>query len=65
MSGPVRLAFALPLALAACLAIAGQPARAADMATGPVSGLPLPRFVSLKSDRVNARGSPNKDHDMS
>jgi SH3-like domain-containing protein len=33
---------------------------------GPVelgpSGLPLPRFVSLKSDRVNVRVGPSQDH---
>ncbi len=28
------------------------------------SGLPLPRFASLKSDHVNVRGGPNKDHDV-
>ena len=28
------------------------------------SGLPLPRFVSLKTDRVNVRGGPDKDHDV-
>jgi len=37
---------------------------AQDLQTGPVSGLPLPRFVSLKSDRVNVRSGPNKDHDV-
>ncbi len=26
---------------------------------GPVSGLPVPRFVSLKPDKVNVRGGPN------
>lgn len=26
------------------------------------SGLKVPRFVSLKSDRVNVRGGPSKDH---
>jgi SH3-like domain-containing protein len=41
------------------------PARAAgDMGTGTVSGLPIPRFVSLKSDRVNVRSGPNKDQDV-
>jgi SH3-like domain-containing protein len=30
--------------------------------TGPVTGLPLPRFVSLKSDRVNLHEGPAKDH---
>ena len=28
------------------------------------SGLPVPRFVSLKSDHVNVRGGPNKVHDV-
>jgi SH3-like domain-containing protein len=32
--------------------------------TGPVSGLPMPRYVSLKSDRVNVRAGPTKDHDV-
>ena len=31
---------------------------------GNASGLPVPRFVSLKSDRVNVRGGPTKDHDV-
>jgi SH3-like domain-containing protein len=29
---------------------------------GPFSGLPLPRFVSLKSDKVNVRKGPSSDH---
>jgi SH3-like domain-containing protein len=29
------------------------------------SGLPVPRFVSLKADRVNVRGGPAKDHEVS
>ena len=29
------------------------------------SGLPIPRFVSIKTDRVNVRGGPDKDHDVS
>jgi len=37
---------------------------AGDVATGSVSGLPIPRFVSLKSDRVNARSGPNKDQEV-
>jgi SH3-like domain-containing protein len=42
-----------------------QAARAAgDLATGSVSGLPVPRFVSLKSDRVNVRAGPTKDQDV-
>ena len=57
---------ALPQALAALAALsllilAGVPARAGGDAT---SSLPVPRFVSLKTDRVNVRGGPDKDHDV-
>jgi SH3-like domain-containing protein len=52
----------LAILLAAAVAGAG-PARAAnDQSEG--SGLPLPRFASLKSDHVNVRGGPNKDHEV-
>ena len=47
--------------------VAGQPAAARDavpIATGSVSGLPVPRFVSLKADRVNVRAGPNTDQDV-
>ena len=37
---------------------------AGDVATGSVSGLPVPRFVSLKSDRVNVRSGPTKDQEV-
>jgi SH3-like domain-containing protein len=43
------------------LILAGAPARAGNDAT---SSLPVPRFVSLKTDRVNVRGGPDKDHDV-
>jgi SH3-like domain-containing protein len=29
-----------------------------------LSSLPVPRFVSLKADRVNVHGGPDKDHDV-
>jgi SH3-like domain-containing protein len=35
-----------------------------QVATGSASGLPVPRFVSLKSDRVNVRSGPTKDHEV-
>jgi SH3-like domain-containing protein len=35
-----------------------------QVSTGTASGLPVPRFVSLKSDRVNVRAGPTKDHDV-
>jgi SH3-like domain-containing protein len=36
-----------------------------DTSIGTTSGLPVPRFVSLKSDHVNVRGGPTKDNDVS
>ena len=40
-----------------------QTAGARDgIAVGSATGLPLPRFVSLKSDRVNLREGPSKEH---
>jgi SH3-like domain-containing protein len=35
----------------------------ATKSLGP-SGLPLPRFVSLKAERVNVRRGPSSDHDV-
>jgi len=54
------------LALAAgVVALQARGAQSAgDAGTGSVSGLPIPRFVSLKSDRVNARSGPNKDQEV-
>ena len=40
-----------------------QGAAAAGIRTGP-SGLPLPRFVSLKASRVNVRVGPGEDYDI-
>jgi SH3-like domain-containing protein len=37
---------------------------ASELGTGPKSGLPVPRFVSLKPDRVNVRGGPTRDHEV-
>jgi len=54
------------LALAASLVAiqTGVAQSSGDVGTGAVSGLPIPRFVSLKSDRVNARSGPNKDQEV-
>ncbi|MDE2578222.1 MAG: hypothetical protein KGL46_05405 [Hyphomicrobiales bacterium] len=52
----------LAVALAAVLALGGAEQAAAAPQIGAVTGLPLPRFVSLKSDRVNLREGPSKDH---
>lgn len=56
----------LLVGLAVCLA--GLPDSAGAQAangvrTGP-SGLPLPRFVSLKSSRINMRGGPGQDYQV-
>lgn len=50
-------------ALLGCLIVlAPFEGRAANEPTGKVSGLPVPRYVSLKTDRVNLREGPSKDH---
>jgi SH3-like domain-containing protein len=49
------------LAVSVLLAAAGAPARAAADRPTP-SGLPVPRYVSLKFDEVNARAGPGDDH---
>jgi SH3-like domain-containing protein len=54
-----RLLFCFFL-LATALAIA--PAVAVEI--GVKSGLPVPRFVSLKPDRVNVRSGPTRDHEV-
>jgi SH3-like domain-containing protein len=37
---------------------------AGETPLGPKSGLPVPRFVSLKPDKVNVRGGPTRDHEV-
>jgi len=49
------------LATAAFLSASG-PGRADDSSPVVGSGLPVPRFVSLKSDRVNLRNGPGTDY---
>ncbi len=55
-----RFAFVAGVAALATLATA----QAEPAAPKTVSGLPTPRFVSLKADRVNVRAGPTKDHDV-
>src|ERR1041384_1682003 len=50
------------IVLGVTLALVGGAALAAE--NGTASGLPIPRFVSLKSDKVNVRAGPTKDHDV-
>lgn len=49
------------LLLAFFLAVSAEAVRGA---TGSASGLPLPRFVSLKADKVNVRGGPSREHEV-
>ncbi len=55
-----------PLPLGACSRHAGTPAPQAVQPGGrqTPSGLPVPRYVSLKFDKVNARGGPGDDYDL-
>lgn len=60
-------AYAHRTGLALCAAVvavmsAGTVGHAASSDSS--NGLRLPRFVSLKSDKVNVRGGPTKDHDV-
>ena len=59
----VRISVAA-MAVGAALLMAGSAALAA-VAVGSASGLPVPRYVSLKSDHVNVRLGPTKDNDVS
>lgn len=43
------------------LVCAGQPS-AQEMAWGPVTQLPLPRYVSIKAAEANARRGPSRSH---
>jgi SH3-like domain-containing protein len=53
------------LAALSLVAAAATAAHAAsDLANGQASGLPVPRYVSLKADRVNVRVGPTKNHDV-
>src|SRR5580765_1384523 len=57
-----RLLWTVALVMSASLL--AYAARAAEPGLGPKSGLPLPRFVSLKPERVNVRGGPTRDHEV-
>jgi SH3-like domain-containing protein len=60
--GGATLSLFAALVTVLALACTPDPARAGSDAV--TSGLPVPRFVSLKADRVTVRGGPDKDHDV-
>jgi SH3-like domain-containing protein len=54
------------VAIAACALFGATPdvAQAGKDVAVSTSGLPVPRYVSLKSDHVNVRAGPTKDNDV-
>ena len=50
--------------LTALLAAVAQAEPSAGQSVGSATGLPLPRFVSLKADEVNARVGPGGDYQI-
>lgn len=61
LAGVLAASFAVPFAAPPAQA----QEEAADVKGGPVgraSGLPIPRFLSLKADKVNVRSGPTRDH---
>jgi SH3-like domain-containing protein len=58
------IASAMRVGAGMVLAMSMGAAIAAEQPGGTASGLPVPRFVSLKSDKVNVRAGPTKDHDV-
>lgn len=63
---PAIAGLAVVVAIGVAAPKASAPPRPADeTARGAYSGLPVPRFVSLKTDRVNVRGGPSRDHEVS
>lgn len=56
-----RAPLGVPAALAAML-VAGAAAAANGDAVGTVTGQPVPRYASLKHDKVSLREGPSKEH---
>ncbi len=69
--GARRRRFAAALLAAAALSFQGvagaaPQAKGTDIALGrgSVTGLPIPRFVSLKANRINVRSGPSRDQEV-
>ncbi|MBP7242824.1 SH3 domain-containing protein [Amaricoccus sp.] len=52
----------VPAAPALAVADADPADAAADPAVGPVTGMAIPRFVSMRAESANARRGPSLDH---
>jgi SH3-like domain-containing protein len=57
-----RMLRALSLFVALAALFAAPTLAAGAEPVGTATGLPVPRYVSLKTDRVNLREGPSKDH---
>lgn len=63
MTGQERRKTATHVIAALAFALAALPfAAAAQQGTGVSTNLPIPRFVSLKADKVNLRAGPTRDN---
>ena len=62
-ASPLLLAM-LAMLLPVCGTLAASPAFAQPASTGTVTGLPVPRFVSLRHDKTNVRGGPAQNHEI-
>jgi SH3-like domain-containing protein len=56
--------FRAALAVVAMAVLVSTATANSELATGSSSGLPVPRFVSLKPDKVNVRAGPTRTHDV-
>src|SRR5258705_11533659 len=59
------MAFIAAAAVFSAAALAQTTGALPEQQTGNTSGLPLPRFVSLESDRVNLRSGPGTEYPTS
>jgi len=66
MSKPIGCLISTIFAVVMMAGVEGTTASAAGAgeANGPASGLPVPRFVSLKPDKVNVHAGPTRDQDI-
>ena len=56
--------FRVTLAAAGMMMLTLPAAANSELPAGASSGLPVPRFVSLKPDKVNVRAGPTRNHDV-
>lgn len=64
LSGTIARKLQLFVMAAAALMLVAPQVLAQTAQTGS-TGLPLPRFVSIKSDRANVRMGPSREHEVS